>query len=367
MRNTTYATFAIVLSACTFQVQAAPTWTIQDVGLAPGSVLSTDLNDKGQFMVTVHFFNDEDSFNRPYYGSGSTALTALDHLPGQGSTRAYTINNNGQIVGVSGQIGSPVGQVTTWQFGSSAGTGLNATGNDARGNNNGLIAFRHDNHTISTIQNGTVNSTALQGQQSVAAYVFTALNDENQIVVYDLEAGDDAGRIAHVVYDLDSNGPLNYDDPITFGNQDFAAGLNNNGESTGNHRDEVPFRAYAYPSDTLLAPADGAFASTANDLNDAGQIVGWSDSLFDVIPTLWQDDGQVIDLQLASNADELGWDLNQAFAINNKGQVLGWGIVDFQTHFYLLTPVPEPETYAFMLGGLGLMVWLRRRNKRCDA
>ena len=27
-------------------------------------------------------------------------------------------------------------------------------------------------------------------------------------------------------------------------------------------------------------------------------------------------------------------------------------------------PIPEPETYALMLAGLGVVAWMRRRNER---
>jgi hypothetical protein len=33
---------------------------------------------------------------------------------------------------------------------------------------------------------------------------------------------------------------------------------------------------------------------------------------------------------------------------------------------YTVTAVPEPETYAMMLAGLGLLGWVTRRKKRHD-
>jgi probable HAF family extracellular repeat protein len=38
-----------------------------------------------------------------------------------------------------------------------------------------------------------------------------------------------------------------------------------------------------------------------------------------------------------------GWVLQQAFAINDDGQVTGFGTIDGQTHAFLLTPEPVPE------------------------
>jgi hypothetical protein len=33
---------------------------------------------------------------------------------------------------------------------------------------------------------------------------------------------------------------------------------------------------------------------------------------------------------------------------------------------YTVTTIPEPETYAMMLAGLGLLGWVTRRKKRHD-
>ena len=48
--------------------------------------------------------------------------------------------------------------------------------------------------------------------------------------------------------------------------------------------------------------------------------------------------------------------------INDRGQIVANGD---NNHAYLLTVVPDPETYAILLAGLGLMgAWIRRRKSR---
>ena len=48
--------------------------------------------------------------------------------------------------------------------------------------------------------------------------------------------------------------------------------------------------------------------------------------------------------------------------INNLGQISGTGTINGATRAFLLTPVPEPETYAMMLAGLSVLGFMRRRK-----
>ncbi|MCU6496735.1 PEP-CTERM sorting domain-containing protein [Rugamonas sp. A1-17] len=57
-------------------------------------------------------------------------------------------------------------------------------------------------------------------------------------------------------------------------------------------------------------------------------------------------------------------DFDGNYDINESGQILGrgWDIDRQQGQTYLLTPVPEPETRAMLLAGLGLLGWTKRRR-----
>jgi PEP-CTERM motif len=50
--------------------------------------------------------------------------------------------------------------------------------------------------------------------------------------------------------------------------------------------------------------------------------------------------------------------------INSVGQIVGFGIISGKNHAFLVTPVPEPETYAMMVAGLGLLGFMLRRRRR---
>ena len=60
-----------------------------------------------------------------------------------------------------------------------------------------------------------------------------------------------------------------------------------------------------------------------------------------------------------------GWVLVEATGINNNGQIVGdaYNAISGKEHAFLLTPVPEPETYAMLLAGLGFIVAIVRRRK----
>ena len=65
-----------------------------------------------------------------------------------------------------------------------------------------------------------------------------------------------------------------------------------------------------------------------------------------------------------------GWTLEYASAVNDSGQIVGYGINSTGvTHAFLLTPIPEPSTFVLLgVGAISLLAfaWRRRRGRaRC--
>ena len=64
-----------------------------------------------------------------------------------------------------------------------------------------------------------------------------------------------------------------------------------------------------------------------------------------------------------------GWTLQYAEAINNAGQITGYGTINGQTHAFLLTPsiapaVPEPGSVALCAGLAVAGAGLARKRRR---
>lgn len=75
-------------------------------------------------------------------------------------------------------------------------------------------------------------------------------------------------------------------------------------------------------------------------------------------------DGQVHDLDsLLRPQDEQRWQLFEAHALNDRGQIIGMGYLNGRQHHFLATPVPEPSAVVLLCAGWGL-VWLTARRAR---
>ena len=140
--------------------------------------------------------------------------------------------------------------------------------------------------------------------------------------------------------------------------ESLARAINNAGVAVGYVQlDDLSNRAFIWDADNGMRPLEAPEGgpTIALDINDAGQVVGgWH---------LW-DHGVVTNLQEEA-ASPAGWILSGAHAINNSGQIVGWGRnPDREDRGFLLTPVPEPATVALLLSGLLGLAAVARRHRR---
>jgi probable HAF family extracellular repeat protein len=113
----------------------------------------------------------------------------------------------------------------------------------------------------------------------------------------------------------------------------------------------------------------GGTYSAATAINTAGQVVGYSYTDSGTRATVWNGT-TATDLNsfLDASTVSAGWVLLDARGINDNGWIVGSAsnrLLGIREHAFLLsvTAVPEPETYAMMLAGLGLMGFVARRRK----
>ncbi|MCC7416644.1 MAG: DUF3466 family protein [Acidobacteria bacterium] len=108
--------------------------------------------------------------------------------------------------------------------------------------------------------------------------------------------------------------------------------------------------------------------SRALAINDLGFVVGSSASISgSASGFVWHASTGMVDLNLAIDPSDPLFGRFRVFTaldINAAGQIVGQGLVDGdgRQHSFLLTPVPEPQTWAMVLAGLALTgVFARRR------
>lgn len=127
-----------------------------------------------------------------------------------------------------------------------------------------------------------------------------------------------------------------------------ADAINNSDQVAGSLATESQGRrAYVWEDGelTILPPLNGMESSSADDINDAGVVVGYSGVIGEVRATLW-DEGVAIDLtQQIDPADPLHDTVKlwEALLINDRGQIVASSLdpnaPGFLLRLYLLTPV----------------------------
>jgi probable HAF family extracellular repeat protein len=313
-------------------------------------------------------------------------VTDLGALVAGGDSRAWGVNEQSQVVGQAGSYAFvwengniakiPPGRAS-WAF------GINDIGQ--------IVGERYGGWTQAVLwENGQMVALGTLGGLAASA---RAINNAGQITGWaDNASGSDRAF-------LFANGAM-ADLGTLGGPQSWAFGINSLGQVVGAaDTDIVPpgnlpiSRAFVY-ADGAMVPIAGDY-SEARDINDVGQVVGsdevggflWSQGALINLPSLAEalalnDAGQVVgwggtidetdallwESGITHNLNNLipagsGWrQLQQATDINDAEQIVGWGVLETgEAHGFLLTPVPEAGTFAAL--GAGGMGALRRTHR----
>ncbi len=231
---------------------------------------------------------------------------------------------------------------------------------------------------------------------------FYDINDNDQIVYMN----EIVGETLEMSYLRETSGNL-----IDLGNQEsrFIHGLsiNDTGQiagATSNFGDGSDFEGFIWDRNdgfTELTPLTGDNFSVGVEINNSGQVVGWSsidhDSPYlDKHLVLWDQSGNVVDMggellfegtsvfmndsaQIAGTfklegddgfnsylweeetgfvlvqdllEDGSSWQVSRLWGINDQGQMIATAIFEGEYHAVLLTPVPEPGTLLLLSFGI---------------
>jgi probable HAF family extracellular repeat protein len=146
------------------------------------------------------------------------------------------------------------------------------------------------------------------------------------------------------------------------GTNSKAWGINASGQIVGEaYIGSGTNHAFLYSGSTMtdLGTLGGNF-SMAQNINASGQVVGDSNTTGEATRHAFLYSGStMIDLNTLIDP-ALGWTLERATAINDSGQIVGYGYnSDMQEHAFLL--VPEP--ISALIFGVGAIFVIRKRRK----
>jgi probable HAF family extracellular repeat protein len=193
------------------------------------------------------------------------------------------------------------------------------------------------------------------------------INASGQVTGYSQAADPDIFRAY-----LYSNGTMVDLGALRPGWSSFANALNDQGQAVGSSNTvSIEARAALFSGGaTIDLGTLGGASSSANDINELGQIVGHSTVVgSDPSHAFIYENGAMTDLNRYAGD---GWLLTNATAINNRGDILGFGTLNGEWHTFLLTSqpvaaVPEPSTFALLGAGLAGLVAVNRRRRKQEA
>ncbi|MFC3711311.1 PEP-CTERM sorting domain-containing protein [Sphingoaurantiacus capsulatus] len=352
---------------------AAPTYTLTDIGdLAGGFDYSTasGINIHGQVVGGSSTVSSSGAtVNRAFVWTNGV-MTELPRAPGAGNTfgdAAFGINDSGQIVG------NMNGPAVIWQNGSF--TPLNPSGPSPSAyaiNNSGQVA------SYAGVPGGNVAARWENGVATAFADIpggptsstGAAINNHGVVA----GRGTDAAGNSNAAIFTAAGQATSLGDLPGGGFASSAQGINDAGHVVGWGSAATGSRAFLWVNGVMTDLGDlagGANSSTAYDINNAGRIVGTGYDAMGSQALMWFE-SQIFSLaSLVSNLG--GWRLTHATALNERGQIVGYGQFNGNTRAFLLTPdefdvdpstaVPEPA--ALTLFGLGIVgLGLRRRRRK---
>jgi probable HAF family extracellular repeat protein len=318
----------------TIETPVELSYTLVSLGsLSSNGSYPSGINDLGQ---VVGYYRDDAGAMRAFlYSDG--AMIDLGTLGG-GEAYARDINNLGQVVG---EATNAEGHWRAFLWDS-------VDGMRDLGTLGGVTSSAYAINEFGQIAGYADDGAALHAfLYSAGVMASLGTLDFYQSGVFDIN---DYGQMSGVVVPftgephavvLDGGAVVDLGSAIAGGSQGW--NINNLGMVTGYAWGSGAYRSFLYGADRIvdLGTLAGFRDTYVYGLNDAGQIVGAAtNTMTSVSHAFLYSGGVMIDLNDLV-APESGWEyLTAAFAINNAGQITGYGLINGQFVGFLLTPPP---------------------------
>lgn len=345
----TFLLLLFLLAAAGTAAADAPQYQVTDLGTLGGaSSAAYGINDKGQVVgwANTNAVGVEPAIHAFLWTNGKMqnldTLPTLERPPG---TEAHSINNQGEIAGgIAPRMGLSYAKGWLWRNGK-----LQIIGSDGLAVNDAgeALAIVGDRHNVIWHSGRTQEVPAVPGFQFTVA---SALNNRGDVAGYCENGPDDIRGFVRLHGNVFLMGVLPGQ------NTSRAVAVNDQGQVIGMSRNAFYSQEKTAAGGTTTT--SGTRSSRAffwqngqmtdlgerevSALGSQGQVLG---SYFQYGPGrttialrafLWQD-GRFMDLDTRIDPGS-GWKLEDATAINRRGQIVGLGIHNGVKHAFLLTP-----------------------------
>ena len=345
---------SLILSAATLPAMAAEPLHFSMTYL--GRFVPSGMNNLGQ---VVGRGNNPSSIEAVLHDGSSMKFLGSP----SGFSMAYGINDAGQIVGQYG-----LNQAFSYSGGTF--TDIGPTRSTATEINNAGQIIGTDqiggwDSNGFVYANGALTRLTPPGAKGSVAL---ALNNNGQVAGFTY----DKLMPGAVIFENGGVTDLSGSMPPAEHSESRAVDINDNGQALITRRTyfDVSERSYFY--DKGVATDLGQLGDArvfAHALNNAGLVIGTTGAREGF---LWQD-GVMYDLnKLVTGLD--GWSIQDAIAINENNQIAAYACRGFSPGsgggecgtllLSAVAAVPEPSTYAMVVGGLGLVAFAARRRRR---